>query len=150
MQLIPKTIMVNRRKLVHGNKKHKDKREHWLRRVGNNLRHAELEMFWGVRIEYSFKQQNLRGKKKVTTMVLSVLCVYAHSCPILFDPMDCNQPGSSIHRVFQARILFSSFSVQFSHSVVSDSLQPHESQHAMPPCPSPTPGVHSDSHPSSQ
>ena len=33
---------------------------------------------------------------------------------------------------------------------VSDSLQPHESQHARPPCPSPTPGVHSDSHPSSQ
>ena len=37
--------------------------------------------------------------------------------------------------------------VQFSRSVVSDSLRPHESQHARPPCPSPTPGVHSDSHP---
>ena len=36
-------------------------------------------------------------------------------------------------------------SVQFSRSVVSDSLLPHESQHARPPCPSPTPGVHSDS-----
>ena len=41
-------------------------------------------------------------------------------------------------------------SVQFSHSVVSDSLRPHESQHATPPCPSPTPRVHSDSRPSSQ
>ena len=40
-------------------------------------------------------------------------------------------------------------SVQFSHSVVSDSLRHHESQHARPPCPSPTPGVHSDSCPSS-
>ena len=40
-------------------------------------------------------------------------------------------------------------SVQFSHSVVSDSLRPHESQHTRPPCPSPTPGVHSDSRPSS-
>ena len=39
-------------------------------------------------------------------------------------------------------------SVQFSCSVVSDSLRPHESQHARPPCPSPTPGVHSDSCPS--
>ena len=39
---------------------------------------------------------------------------------------------------------------QISCSVVSDSLQPHESQHARPPCPSPTPGVHSDSCPSSQ
>ena len=33
-------------------------------------------------------------------------------------------------------------SVQFSHSVVSDSLQPHGLQHARPPCPSPTPGVY--------
>ena len=33
-------------------------------------------------------------------------------------------------------------SVQISRSVVSDSLRPHESQHARPPCPSPTPGVH--------
>ena len=37
-------------------------------------------------------------------------------------------------------------SVQFSRSVVSDSLQPRESQHARPPCPSPSPGVHSDVH----
>ena len=41
-------------------------------------------------------------------------------------------------------------SVQFSRSVVSDSLQPHESQHARPPCPSPTPRVHPDLCPSSQ
>ena len=41
-------------------------------------------------------------------------------------------------------------SVQFSRSVVSDSLWPSESQHARPPCPSPTPGVHLDSRPSSQ
>ena len=41
-------------------------------------------------------------------------------------------------------------SVQFSLSVVSNSLWPHELQHARPPCPSPTPGVHSDSCPSSQ
>ena len=52
---------------------------------------------------------------------------------------------------FGGRFLTMHFSsVQFSHSVVSDSLQPHESQHARPPCPTPTPGVHSDSHPSSQ
>ena len=40
--------------------------------------------------------------------------------------------------------------VQFSCSVVSDSLQPHELQHARPPCPSPTPRVHPNSCPSSQ
>ena len=42
------------------------------------------------------------------------------------------------------------WSVQFSRLVVSDSLQPHESKHARPPCPAPTPGVHSNSCPSSQ
>ena len=41
-------------------------------------------------------------------------------------------------------------SVQFSRSVVSNSLRPHESQHARPPCLSPTPRVYSDSCPSSQ
>ena len=38
---------------------------------------------------------------------------------------------------------------QFSHSLVSNSLWPHESQHSRPPCPSPTPGVYSNSCPSS-
>ena len=47
-------------------------------------------------------------------------------------------------------VLFQFSSIQLSHSVVSDSLQPHVSQHARPPCPSPTPGVHSNSSPSSQ
>ena len=46
------------------------------------------------------------------------------------------------------RVQFSS--VQFSHSVVSDSLWPHKSQHARPPRPSPTPRVHSNSHPLSR
>ena len=41
-------------------------------------------------------------------------------------------------------------SVQFSHSVVSYSLRPHELQHTRPPCSSPPPGVHSDPSPSSQ
>ena len=41
-------------------------------------------------------------------------------------------------------------SVQFSRSVVSDSLQPNESQHARPPCPSPSPEVHPNSRPSSR
>ena len=47
-------------------------------------------------------------------------------------------------------ILEITLSDQISHSAVSDFLRHHESQHARPPCPSPTPGVHSDSCPSSQ
>ena len=42
------------------------------------------------------------------------------------------------------------YSVQFTRSVVFNSLRPHELQHTRPPCPSPTHGVHSDSRPSSQ
>ena len=59
-------------------------------------------------------------------------------------------PGISDHGIglsWQVRILSS---VQFSRSVVSDSLQPHELQHARPPCPSPNPGVHSNSRPLSR
>ena len=41
-------------------------------------------------------------------------------------------------------------SVQFSGSIMSDSLRPHESQHTRPPCPSPTPGVYSNPCPLSQ
>ena len=52
-----------------------------------------------------------------------------------------------IHKVLFFYYGFSS--VQFSRSVMSDSLRSHESQHARPPCPSPTPGVHSNSRPSS-
>ena len=52
------------------------------------------------------------------------------------------------HRITENKACISS--VQFSRTVVSDSLRPHESQHARPPCPSPSPGVHSNSRSSSQ
>ena len=51
---------------------------------------------------------------------------------------------------FLKRMFILICSVQFSRSVVSDSLGPHELQHARPPGPSPTPGVHPNSCPLSQ
>ena len=54
-----------------------------------------------------------------------------------------SQGDDSYHRVILS-------SVQFSHSAISDSLQPHELQHARPPGPSPTPGVHPNPCPLSQ
>ena len=45
----------------------------------------------------------------------------------------------------KSEIRFHISSVQFSHSVVSNSLRPHESQHTRPPCPWPTPGIYSNS-----
>ena len=67
----------------------------------------------------------------------------------------CRKVFDKIHHSFMIKIsrkwaFREHQSVQFSHSVVLDSLRPHDSQHARPPCPSPTPGVHSDSRPSSQ
>ena len=62
----------------------------------------------------------------------------------------CIKKGTWICIAPPPHLVSLSTSVQFSRSVVSDYLQPHESQHARPPCPSPTPGVHSDSRPSSQ
>ena len=52
--------------------------------------------------------------------------------------------------LFKLYTFISLSSVQFSRSVMSDSLQPHEPQHARPPCPSPTPGVHRNSCPLSR
>ena len=51
---------------------------------------------------------------------------------------------------FSVSIIYILSSAQFSCSVVSDSLQPYESQHSRPPCPTPTPIVYSNSCPSSQ
>ena len=66
-------------------------------------------------------------------------------------PTKCHfaQVGANASRSSRA-IYTSKSSVHLSHSVVSDSLRSHESQHARPPCPSPTPRVHPDSRPSSQ
>ena len=53
------------------------------------------------------------------------------------------------YKIYQSQGDYQFGSVQFSRSVVSDSLRPHESQYARPPCPSQTPGVYSNSCPSS-
>ena len=61
-----------------------------------------------------------------------------------------SQPKLKITDVIQQCYIYTvEYSVQFSCSVVSDFLRPHELQHARPPCPSPTPRVHLNSRPSS-
>ena len=56
----------------------------------------------------------------------------------------------NFHRNLRTFPTFAFSSVQFSRSVMSDSMRPHELQHARPPCPQPTPGVYSNSCPSNQ
>ena len=60
----------------------------------------------------------------------------------------CKGPVS--HFIECLTSLASDIQIQFGHSVVSDSLRPHEPQHAGPPCPSPTPGVYPNQCPLSQ
>ena len=58
------------------------------------------------------------------------------------------QEGGHPQKEKRPSVQFSS--LQFSHSVMSNSLQTHEPQQARPPCPSPSPGVHSNSRPASR
>ena len=80
----------------------------------------------------------------------------SHPRPLPQSPKDCSIYLCLFcclaYRVIVTIFLNSIYmrSVQFSRSVMSDSLRPHESQHAKPPCLSPTPGVHSNSCPSSR
>ena len=87
---------------------------------------------------------NLTGSKTALGMSTEFSILKNYILPI---------PMGSLAKIYSVFILVleGQFnSVQFSHSVMSDSLQSHETQHARPPCPSPTPRVHSDSRPSSQ
>ena len=86
---------------------------------------------------YSLGTAQTRTSHTRVHTVLSHLCLLKLSAclcsHIRYSQLKCKLPDS----------------VQFSLSVVSSSLRSHESQHTRPPCPSPTPGVHSDSRPSS-
>ena len=96
------------------------------------------------------------------------MCLVTQSCLILCNPLDCNHGLSMgfLRQEYWSRLPFhfpgdlpdsgieptcpAFSSVQFSHSVVSDSLRPHESQHARPPCPALAPRVHPNPCPSSR
>ena len=81
---------------------------------------SELPGSWGIWFNFCF------FKKDYSSSVLSSMATTSHMWLFRFN------------------------SVQFSHSVMSDYLRPHESQNARPPCPSPTPGVYSNSCPLSR
>ena len=79
-------------------------------------------------IQSSSLPQNQRSKTDNSKLLITWL-VLLTSAPII--------------RLFYTKVTWLTFiSVQFSHSVMSDSLQPYEPQHIRPPCLSPTPGVH--------
>ena len=85
----------------------------------------------------------------------SLYTAHSPEMPILpsFPEQHCfmlYQGTAAIRQEFSNQTSIFMSSVQFSHSVVPDSLRPHELQHTRHPCPSPAPGACSNSCPSSQ
>ena len=83
-------------------------------------------------------------------MAVFQTCSHKSSVFLLADSPVLHCHGYTMMQEFFSHWHSDTSSVQFSHSVVSDSLWPHEPQHARPPCPSPTPRVHPNSCPSSR
>ena len=81
-----------------------------------------------------------------------VLCICESICFVLFARLFCllDSIYMKLYGICLFLTLFYLPLVQFSCPVMSDSLRPHEPQHARPPCPSPTPGVHPKPCPLSQ
>ena len=109
------------------------------------------------------KQEYWRGLSFPSPGDLSDPGIESRSSALQVDSLPSEPRGKTIFRMFTWFCIWICIvhitvlcwlllirSDQISRSVVSDSLRPHESQHARPPCPSPTPRVHSDSRPSSQ
>ena len=98
--------------------------------------HYEIHKIYHFHIKYGPQFSCMKYRKSTT-------CIYKIWTSVFIYEIQ-KIPFSEMKYALQIR------SDKISRSIVSDSLRPHESQHARPPCPSPTPGVHSDSCPSSQ
>ena len=108
-----------------------------------------MNSHWIKLFPFNDKMQNFGNFFSEITKLLEwrwwILCPWKFSeFAICFS---CLHPKATI---LHFSPLFAFLSVQFSHSVMSDSSRPHELQHARPPCPSPTPGVHPNPCPLSQ
>ena len=113
-----------------------------------------LTKFWHMyQVQVGHKHRNTHNSTQHIQRCRGFLvssCELPSGSPFLFSPIPVPVKPLTVFCPSRSAFLFHFSSVQCSCSVVSNPLRPHESQHARPPCPSPTPGVHSDSHPSSQ
>ena len=118
-------------------------KEHWFWRSGSLAKVSQkqsfpLKFWWG-------QSQDEAGEKVCVSSVRFVVCIVVlvwitflkDSSWIFRENSPCEFNSKLGNRAL--------IPLQFSRSVVSDSLRPHESQHVRVPCPSPSPGVHSDS-----
>ena len=119
---------------------------------------SELER-WGLSGSYMWQSKYLSFDVKWKFRFTAGCTAWSHLKNVFAEKRGTEGLMTRLLIVFPARCDYSYVylflryhfsSVQFSRSVMSDSLWPHELQHARPPCLSPTPRVHSDSRPSSQ
>ena len=108
-----------------------------------NSGHEDKDVNFGLKGEWKGRRENTFG--------LCILCIHIHNWVAVWDFLwfYLGIYDSPILDAFSSSSKSQFSSVQFSHSVMSDSLRPHESQHARPPSPPPTPGVHPNSRASS-
>ena len=122
--------------------------------LGFQIQEAGIIPKWFSALGY-FRQGHIDAEwdSKVTWRISISLALHLQSTYV--KPQSwCSCVSLNIREIKSAlantRLSTDSVVYQFSRSVVSNSLRPHESQYARPLCPSPTPGVHSDSRPSSR
>ena len=120
-----------------------------------NINHLRYEDDTTLMAESEEELKSLLMKVKVESGKVGLKLNIQKTKTMASDPITSRQiDGETMETVTDfilggSKITLDGDSVQFSRSVVSDSLRPRESQHASPPCPSPSLGVHSDSRPSS-
>ena len=101
-------------------------------------------------ISFSSGSCHPRDRTWISCIIARFFTVWAtREAQLWFGNKQIHKSSKNDSKIKKVLMGFKQHSVQFSCSVLSDSLRPQESQHARPPCPSPTPGVHSNSCPSS-
>ena len=115
-----------------------------------NTQHRISTVLWGVFFQTLKSDINMNlGKNTAHTLIAKLYFSLEQICKQFISREKGKKTKQQLLSYYSSLLAFMS-SVQFSRSVVSDSLRPHELQHTRPPCPSPTPGAHPDSCPSSQ
>ena len=104
-----------------------------------------MQWSWGAHMKWEIPTYRI-----MISFCLRISYIYTQTYNSFYQLMLWEMGELNTQTSFYQNSLFDIRSDQISCSIVSDSLPPHELQHARPPCPSPTPRVHSDSGPSSQ
>ena len=104
-----------------------------------------MQWSWGAHMKWEIPTYRI-----MISFCLRISYIYTQTYNSFYQLMLWEMGELNTQTSFYQNSLFDIRSDQISCSIVSDSLPPHELQHARPSCPSPTPRVHSDSGPSSQ